>query len=1052
MQTEMVIYYFDPEWDSAWGECQGVPMWLPIFDSSSPLKAGQRVAIDGVIVPGKGRFVWEKTKVRILEENVSLPAVTADNHKERSQELKSRLVYLEGLIDRQKEDPRHVNINFLTEGIRATVFVLKEREGMSPHFKAGDFIRVKGVYAPQMDRDGKLSGLELWVPRLADVEAVGSLETDPRFNLPVTAAADIDESLPTNTLLHVQGVVRKHEPGKWVSIWDATGQITVQSVQAQPLRAGDRIEAIGQPFVLGVQQCLHEAIYRKLAATNDPIALPTGAPYDAPLRMAEQIRDLNREDAASRLRVNLRGVVTWSHPEVDFVYVQDGSAGVRVVNPKWEKDTSLKAGTIVMVEGWTAQGDFVPTVTNATLRRVGWWNLNFEQSPLVSLEQALTGVEDGRWVEMRGYVRHVTHTNSLRRIEMTTSSGEFDLWVPSSRNLSYLEGSIIRVQGVCVSVANARNQLTGIQVWTPDTKYILVEETESEDVFAVPMRTLGSLRRFNLESALNRRIRTSGTVVLHEPGRYLYVQDGNDAVFALSRQTNVLHLGDRVELAGFPGNQGQRFLLREAVYRPLSTGQDPPPVHLATVHSVNLDLEGLLADADGVLLNAVEKDGEARLLIQTEDSTFEASLDSKTVDVTKKLAALQLGSRIAVTGVYEVQSDEYGKPRAFILRLRSWSDVQLLELPPWWTFARLLWVLLGVIAIFALAMSWAILISRKNRLLHHTQGELQVANDRLELRVEQRTSELREQVAAKERAHAELASAQQNLMLASRQAGMAEVATGVLHNVGNVLNSVNISATLLNDHLRHSRVESVAKVAALLQEKRAHLATFLSEDDRGKSLPGYLEILADQFIQDKRNMQGEVESLIKNINHIKVIVAMQQGYARLGGVLEQLDPKGVMEDALQINLVALEREGIQLVRNFQAVPPVVTDRHKVLQILVNLINNTKHALNQRTSDRQVVLTIAAAGSGRVRWSVSDNGVGIPPENLNRIFAQGFTTRKDGHGFGLHSGANAARELGGSLVVHSAGPGFGATFTLELPATDPATPPTADVQIEETEAA
>jgi signal transduction histidine kinase len=82
--------------------------------------------------------------------------------------------------------------------------------------------------------------------------------------------------------------------------------------------------------------------------------------------------------------------------------------------------------------------------------------------------------------------------------------------------------------------------------------------------------------------------------------------------------------------------------------------------------------------------------------------------------------------------------------------------------------------------------------------------------------------------------------------------------------------------------------------------------------------------------------------------------------------------------------------------------------------------------------RRMVIRIAPAGTDRTRITVTDNGVGIPPENMARIFNHGFTTKKDGHGFGLHSGANAAKEMGGSLTAHSDGPGKGATFTLELP--------------------
>ena len=118
-------------------------------------------------------------------------------------------------------------------------------------------------------------------------------------------------------------------------------------------------------------------------------------------------------------------------------------------------------------------------------------------------------------------------------------------------------------------------------------------------------------------------------------------------------------------------------------------------------------------------------------------------------------------------------------------------------------------------------------------------------------------------------------------------------------------------------------------------------------------------------------------------------------------------------------------------------PAVLADKHKVLQILVNLLRNAKHALEEGGGgDKRLKLRVGINGERRVKISVSDNGVGIAPEHLSRIFEHGFTTRKEGHGFGLHSGALAAREMGGSLGAHSAGPGQGATFTLEFPAQPP----------------
>jgi two-component system NtrC family sensor kinase len=161
-------------------------------------------------------------------------------------------------------------------------------------------------------------------------------------------------------------------------------------------------------------------------------------------------------------------------------------------------------------------------------------------------------------------------------------------------------------------------------------------------------------------------------------------------------------------------------------------------------------------------------------------------------------------------------------------------------------------------------------------------------------------------------------------------------------------------------------------------------------------------------------------------------VAMQQSYAKVAGVLENLSLQELLEDAMRIASAALARHKIEVVRQFEHVPPVLADRHKVLQILVNLINNAKHALDHRPERRQLILRVARGEGERVRVEVTDNGGGIPPENLTRIFQHGFTTKKNGHGFGLHSGANAAREMGGSLTVESDGPGKGARFILELP--------------------
>ena len=282
------------------------------------------------------------------------------------------------------------------------------------------------------------------------------------------------------------------------------------------------------------------------------------------------------------------------------------------------------------------------------------------------------------------------------------------------------------------------------------------------------------------------------------------------------------------------------------------------------------------------------------------------------------------------------------------------------------------------------------------------------------------------------RAQAKIETTHKQLLQASRQAGMAEVATGVLHNVGNVLNSVNVSSTLLGDQLRKSRVNALPKLVTLLREHEHDLGAFMAGDPRGRQLPGFIRQLSEHLLQEQQAMLQEVAGLKKNVEHIRDIVAMQQSYAKMAGLAEEVEVADLVEDALRMNAGALLRHDVQVARQFQNVPRIIVEKHKVLQILVNLIRNAKYACDEgRHHDKQLALRIWN-GDGKVHVSVQDNGIGIPAENLTRIFGHGFTTRKEGHGFGLHSAALAAREMGGAVRAASPGPGLGATFTLELP--------------------
>lgn len=293
----------------------------------------------------------------------------------------------------------------------------------------------------------------------------------------------------------------------------------------------------------------------------------------------------------------------------------------------------------------------------------------------------------------------------------------------------------------------------------------------------------------------------------------------------------------------------------------------------------------------------------------------------------------------------------------------------------------------------------------------------------LERRVEERTRDLRD--------------AQRDLVETARRAGMAEIATNVLHNVGNVLSSVNVSLALAHRRVSELSLAGLSKAVTMLEEHKTTLASFISTDERGKMLPLYLDALAKRAEADRQTAVEELTKVGDNLRHIHEIVRIQQSYAGSTQLIEPINLAAVVKSAVQISIPASESATLTVRTKTEALPELMLDRHRLHHILVNLLTNACHAIRGLDVSRRVIEILVQRPADRwVRIDVKDNGIGIPPENLVRIFQHGFTTRKDGHGFGLHGAALAAREIGGRLTVHSDGIGQGATFSIEVPVDGP----------------
>lgn len=318
-------------------------------------------------------------------------------------------------------------------------------------------------------------------------------------------------------------------------------------------------------------------------------------------------------------------------------------------------------------------------------------------------------------------------------------------------------------------------------------------------------------------------------------------------------------------------------------------------------------------------------------------------------------------------------------------------------------------------------------LEENNNLLRKAQEELIQINAELEQRVDLRTSELAT-------ALNNLKAAQTQLIDAARSAGMADTAVSVLHNVGNVLNSINTSVAIVDERIRYSKLGGLEKLSELLQQERVNWGDFLSNHKRGKHIPDFVSLLADNWGEDKQFYLDEIKGLAKNILHIKNVINTQQSISVAVGMTEETNIEAMLDDAIALSIIEEQKDATEIVRDFsQLKKKVIIDRVKVTQIVVNLIKNSiDSVMESDVQNKQLTICLRDHDDDHLIIQIIDNGIGIALDNLTKIFSFGFTTKIGRRGYGLHSSANSAHEMQGSLKAESEGIGKGATFNLILP--------------------
>ncbi|HYG21742.1 MAG TPA: ATP-binding protein [Verrucomicrobiae bacterium] len=769
-------------------------------------------------------------------------------------------------------------------------------------------------------------------------------------------------------------------------------------------------------------------------------ALPT-------LTTIEQIRRLKPEEVTQSYPLKFQGVVTFVFPGGLRAHVQGDAEGIYVscVN---NKPQPLRVGDLCDFEGYSSRGAFSPVVTYRQRTVLGPGQMPEPLRP--DWSRLMNGSLDSQWIELQGVVLRVNGPELILGVR----GGEVTARVfdAAGGDLTQLLDSVIRVRGTVRAFSGSQRQLQRVLLQVTSPAQITVEDSAPADPFTTPGRSIADLFLFDPNAASLYRVRTHGQVV-HVRDGMGYIMDGTNGMRFVARAGQEFSVGDLVEVVGFPETEGFAPVMRQSLVK--AAGRCPLPEFqdLAGDDLLNRAHDSTLVAVQATLLNIRTNQSDYLLELQADSHTFTARLNNQS----GFLPLVPMGSQVRISGLYSLlagHANHSNSPQPFELFLNSPSDLVVLSRPAWWTLQHTLLAMGAMTLFLVLSSVWITALRRRVDLrtrelrdeietrkrteedLQRSTGELQKEiQERIQLHAElgEQKNRLEIEIEERKRMEVEVEAIHRQLMVASRQAGQAEVASSVLHNVGNVLNSVNVSSGLLISRLQGWQINNVNKAAELLTRRTANLGVELAADDPLRRVPDYLEKLATHLDHQRQELLTEVKDLGENVEHIKEIVAMQQTYARVSGVLEKVDPRELVESAIKMHAGAFARHQVHLVREFQSAPLVLADRHKVLQILVNLLHNAKYACDEGPAEhKQVTVKIQPNGKSAVVIEVADNGVGISPESMKRLFSHGFTTRKNGHGFGLHSAAIAAKELGGRLSAASEGQGRGATFTLEIP--------------------
>ncbi|WP_221032773.1 ATP-binding protein [Actomonas aquatica] len=957
---ECDVTYYNPAWNLMW--VQSGPTGEYAIPGSQPrtIRSGDRVRFRGTMPPPVTNFDLSTATTEVIGPSrapvLPLPAPSLENRH-----LRNHLVSFEAWVDKQSpidDEFMRLTFSYLGATINATVSL-----------QAADYplpvlvdrrVRVQGVFAPRIDPTGANSELQVMIPGLAQITTVGWVGDDPRFEVPIRAIADLP-NLPVGTAVRLEGEMIHQNTGRSLTVRDDSGQITLESAQLRYLRRQDPIALVGEVVESEGQHTLQHVMFRRGFAplsSDQQAAHPEHA--RRLLNLAARVRELPEAELTHGHQANLRGVVSWSHPNVAHYFLQDASGGLQILrgpgNPFYAPGTNLE------VRGEVQPGDFAPVLAEQDVEDVG--AMAYPQPRELSLEDALSGAHDAQWASLRGYVYAVSRDDGICTLHASTPHGDFAVHMVSPRPRRDLLHAVIEAQGVLQAIASPDRQLTGVQLWVPEPHLLKNLDAAPADPFDPPTLSIARLGRFNPGADMSNFVNVTGTVLAHLPNGWLYLSDGDAVIRVHTRETLTFPRGRRLEVAGRLGRDHGDVVLREALLRPLGVGELPAACALPSEPSELTRFEGRLVQLHGTVLTAASARDYVRLTVAQGPLVLDAQLKFHPADRPSDIDAwTQPGAHVELTGVLLPAATE-ARTSSLALRLSEPADIVLRQTAPWLTTNRLTNIALSLVIVLGLGILWVRVLRR---------------------RVRSQTFRIKEQIERESHLNEELQKA-------TRLESLGLLAGGIAHDFNNLLTVVLGNLSLLRlDIPRGSDADDNLSEAERAISRAQQLTLQLLTFAKGGTPVRHAEALPD-------------------------IVSEVTQFA-LHGTSVRCDLQ--VADKLW---------------------PAHVDKGQISQVVQNLTINAVQAM-PRGGRLEVSLANAGPDTPRpptvfpqpyVRLRITDSGMGIPANQLPRIFDPYFSTKSDGHGLGLATVYSIVRKHHGDIEVESV-EGLGTTFTIWLPA-------------------